>query len=48
MPYPGDKPCPTCGQKYSSKRRCEKCGQITCGKCQPQTVCPCGGKKSSA
>ena len=46
--YGGDKKCPSCGQTGSSKYRCEKCGRITCTKCEPKSTCDCGGKKKQA
>lgn len=48
MGWHGDDDCPSCGQKGWTKRKCGGCGTITCGKCSPQSHCPCGGRKTTA
>jgi transcription elongation factor Elf1 len=35
----GDSKCPSCGKTGGSKKRCDNCGNLACGKCHPQFEC---------
>lgn len=35
----GGTQCPRCAERYYTKRRCNHCGSVACGRCHPQGQC---------